>query len=110
MARPQAPRTRKGACTLQGRLRPLARRPPRFTLSKRGSKQANPGATRRGNNGACPLKGLCVSVSCALITGAARGIGLATAKRFLADGYRVALLDIDGDTLAKSVAALNEPE
>ena len=35
----------------------------------------------------------------ALITGAARGIGLATAKRFLADGWRVALLDIDGETL-----------
>ena len=46
----------------------------------------------------------------ALITGAARGIGLATAKRFLADGWRVALLDIDGETLARSAAALNEPE
>src|SRR5258706_422987 len=46
----------------------------------------------------------------ALITGAARGIGLATAKRFLADGWRVALLDIDGETLARAVAALNEPE
>ena len=32
----------------------------------------------------------------ALVTGAARGIGLATAKRFLSQGYRVALLDIDG--------------
>ena len=46
----------------------------------------------------------------ALVTGAARGIGLATAKRFLADGWSVALLDIDGETLAHSVAAIGEPE
>ena len=46
----------------------------------------------------------------ALITGAARGIGLATAKRFLAEGWRVALLDIDGETLARSVTALGEPD
>ena len=43
----------------------------------------------------------------ALITGAARGIGLATAKRFLAEGYAVALLDIDGGTLTHAVAALS---
>jgi NAD(P)-dependent dehydrogenase (short-subunit alcohol dehydrogenase family) len=42
----------------------------------------------------------------ALVTGAARGIGLATAKRFLADNWRVALLDIDGETLNSSYAAL----
>src|SRR6185312_9578503 len=41
-----------------------------------------------------------------LVTGAARGIGLATARRFLADGWRVALLDIDGDMLARTHAAL----
>ncbi len=42
----------------------------------------------------------------ALVTGSARGIGLATAKRFLADGWRVALLDIDGETLKRTHAAL----
>src|ERR1043165_7559033 len=43
----------------------------------------------------------------ALVTGAARGIGLATAKRFLAAGYRVALLDIDGEALGRAVSALD---
>ncbi|HET7885486.1 MAG TPA: SDR family oxidoreductase [Bradyrhizobium sp.] len=45
-----------------------------------------------------------------LVTGAARGIGLAVAKRFLADGWRVALLDILGEALEKSVAALAAPD
>ena len=42
----------------------------------------------------------------ALVTGAARGIGLATAKRFLDDGWRVALLDIDDESLNRTHAAL----
>ena len=42
----------------------------------------------------------------ALVTGAARGIGLATAKRFLTEGWRVALLDIEGKLLANAVAGL----
>jgi NAD(P)-dependent dehydrogenase (short-subunit alcohol dehydrogenase family) len=46
----------------------------------------------------------------ALVTGAARGIGLATAKRFLSEGWRVALLDIDGETLDRALAGLAAPE
>jgi NAD(P)-dependent dehydrogenase (short-subunit alcohol dehydrogenase family) len=42
----------------------------------------------------------------ATVTGAARGIGLATVKRFLVDGWRVALLDIDEETLNRSAADL----
>jgi NAD(P)-dependent dehydrogenase (short-subunit alcohol dehydrogenase family) len=46
----------------------------------------------------------------ALVTGAARGIGLATARRFLAEGWRVALLDIEADMLRQAVASLDSPE
>lgn len=46
----------------------------------------------------------------ALVTGAARGIGLATAKRFLADSWHVALLDIEPRLLDDAVAALDDPD
>ena len=46
----------------------------------------------------------------AVVTGGARGIGLAVAHMFLAQGHRVALLDIDEETLARTNAALNDPE
>jgi NAD(P)-dependent dehydrogenase (short-subunit alcohol dehydrogenase family) len=46
----------------------------------------------------------------ALVTGAARGIGRATAERFLAEGWRVALLDIESATLDATMADLAAPE
>lgn len=46
----------------------------------------------------------------AWITGAARGIGLATTKRFLAEGWAVAMFDIEAELLAQSVAELDQPE
>jgi meso-butanediol dehydrogenase / (S,S)-butanediol dehydrogenase / diacetyl reductase len=44
----------------------------------------------------------------AVVTGGARGIGLAIAKWFLARDYRVAILDIDLVTLTKTSAELND--
>ena len=46
----------------------------------------------------------------ATVTGGARGIGLATVKRFLADGWRVALLDIDEEPLNRSAASLSDAD
>lgn len=46
----------------------------------------------------------------AVITGGARGIGLAIAQWFLAHDHRVALLDVDEATLAPAAAALGSPD
>jgi meso-butanediol dehydrogenase/(S,S)-butanediol dehydrogenase/diacetyl reductase len=46
----------------------------------------------------------------ALVTGAARGIGLASAQWFLQHGHAVALLDIDAPTLDAAMIALAQPE
>ena len=43
-------------------------------------------------------------MKCALITGAARGIGLATAKGLVEDGWKVAMLDRDVEALSEAVA------
>lgn len=42
----------------------------------------------------------------AIVTGAARGIGLAIAQRLTADGFRVALTDVDGAEAAKQAENL----
>ena len=39
----------------------------------------------------------------AVVTGAARGIGLAISKKFLEEGYRIAILDIDQKTLSQTM-------
>jgi NAD(P)-dependent dehydrogenase (short-subunit alcohol dehydrogenase family) len=50
------------------------------------------------------------STPVAVVTGGARGIGLAIGQWFLAHGHRVALIDIDGETLARTEASLDDPE
>jgi meso-butanediol dehydrogenase/(S,S)-butanediol dehydrogenase/diacetyl reductase len=47
------------------------------------------------------------STRVAVVTGAARGIGLAIAEWFLRHDHAVALLDIDGDTLRRAELGLN---
>jgi len=45
----------------------------------------------------------------AVITGGARGIGLTIGQWFLDHGHRIALVDIDEQTLARTVAAFDNP-
>ena len=43
----------------------------------------------------------------AVVTGAARGIGLATSRLFMEEGYQVAMVDRDGEELTKAAATLD---
>lgn len=47
-------------------------------------------------------------MKCAIVTGAARGIGLATTRLFLADGWRVAMVDRDDAELTAAHADLSQ--
>jgi meso-butanediol dehydrogenase / (S,S)-butanediol dehydrogenase / diacetyl reductase len=49
------------------------------------------------------------STPVAVVTGGARGIGLAIGRWFLAQGHRVALVDIDRATLDTAVAEIDRP-
>ncbi len=46
----------------------------------------------------------------AVVTGAARGIGLAVTRRFLSEGWSVSMIDIDGETLRASERILDRPD
>jgi NAD(P)-dependent dehydrogenase (short-subunit alcohol dehydrogenase family) len=46
----------------------------------------------------------------AVITGAARGIGRACAERFLSDGVKVVICDVDADGLEKTMSELGRPK
>jgi len=46
----------------------------------------------------------------AVVTGAARGIGLATVGKFLSEGWNVAMIDIDGLTQTQARSDLQAPE
>jgi meso-butanediol dehydrogenase / (S,S)-butanediol dehydrogenase / diacetyl reductase len=46
----------------------------------------------------------------AIVTGAARGIGLAIARWFLARHWHVALIDVDAPTLSKTETSLAQPD
>ena len=49
-----------------------------------------------------------MSTKTAIVTGAARGIGLATTKLLLSQGWRVAMVDLDADELETAASALQD--
>src|SRR5665213_2054348 len=91
-------------------LRRLSRNPGRLARNGRRPSLCRAKASFKQRSRECEEAMSQEKQKVALVTGAARGIGLATAKRFLAEGWRVALLDIDGDNLKKTMAAIARPD
>jgi NAD(P)-dependent dehydrogenase (short-subunit alcohol dehydrogenase family) len=67
-----------------------------------------PGAAQPGDAAASLLARFRVDGRVAVITGGARGIGLATARALVEAGARVVLLDRDGDEAAAAARGLNQ--
>ena len=63
--------------------------------------------TRRLNNRHFPKGGRALTRT-VIVTGAARGIGLATTRLFISEGWQVAMVDRDGDELARAADPLND--
>jgi 3-oxoacyl-[acyl-carrier protein] reductase len=51
-----------------------------------------------------------LSEKTAVVTGAAQGIGFAIAERFVAEGARVVIGDVDGDAAENAVKRLGGPD
>src|SRR5262249_22404854 len=72
---------------------------------KQAGKRAGMAARQAASGGSMKLAG-----KVAAITGAARGIGRACAERFLDDGVKVVMSDVDGEALAKTASELGRPD
>ena len=106
LGRRRARDARVGRRARQRRARDPARAP---TAPRRRRRDRRRGAADRLRLAECPrMAAYDVSGRTALITGAARGIGLATAKALAARGANVALLDLDAESARQAAAEVHD--